>query len=334
MLQDWLRRALTILLLAGCCAGDPPLSYRYVRYGKQSDLHTMPVAGLALMGGGSDLDVAFKWLCDHASGGDFLILRARGDDAYNAYVNGLCHVNSVSTLIIPDPAAARDPNVAKIIRKAEAIFIAGGDQARYVRGWAGTPVQRQLNDAIARGVPIGGSSAGLAVLGSYVYSAENDKPDDPNLSSREALANPFHEQVVIRRNFLDIPLLRNILTDTHFKARDRIGRTLTFLARIVRDGWSADPRAIGIDEKTAVLVEGDGRASVVGSSAAYFLSVNAMPIVCRAGRPLTFHNISVYRLRAGSQFDLSKWTGSGGDSYSLSVDAGVIHSTQGGGAIY
>jgi len=329
-----LKLAVTFWLLTGCCLSDPPVSYRYVRTGQPRDIRTTPVAGFALMGGGSDLDVAFKWLCDRANGGDFLILRARGDDAYNAFVNGLCHVNSVATLIIPDATAAEDPKVAEVIRNAEAIFIAGGDQARYVKGWTDTPVQRELNNAIARGVPIGGSSAGLAILGSYAYSAENDKPDDPNLSSSEALNDPFNVRVTIRRNFLAIPILRNILTDTHFKARDRMGRTLTFLARIVQDGWSAFPRAIGIDENTAVLVEGDGRASVVGSSAAYFLSVNEAPKVCRPGRPLSFRNISVYRLRAGGKFDLSKWTGSGGDSYSLSVDAGVIHSTQDGGAIY
>jgi cyanophycinase len=334
MLHGWLRLALTFWVLVSFCVGDPPLSHQYLRLGQQSDLRTTPIAALALMGGGSDLDVAFKWLCDHASGGDFLILRARGDDAYNAYVNGLCHVNSVSTLIIPDAAAARDPNVAKIIHNAEAIFIAGGDQARYVNGWTGTPVQSELNDAVARGVPIGGSSAGLAVLGSYVYSAEKDKPDDPNLSSHEVLANPFHERVVIRRNFVDIPLLRNTITDTHFKARDRIGRTITFLARIVQDGWASQPRAIGIDESTAVLVDMDGKASVVGASTAYFLRVNEAPKVCRPGTPLTFHNISVYRVRAGGQFDFSSWKASSGDSYSLSVDEGVIHSTQGGGAIY
>jgi len=328
------RLVVTFCVLTGCCLSGPPVSYRYVRIGQPQDIRTTPVAGLALMGGGSDLDVAFKWLCAHASGGDFLILRARGDDAYNIYVNGLCHTNSVSTLIIPDAIAAKDPKVADIIRGADAIFIAGGDQSRYVNGWKDTPVQRELNNAIARGVPIGGSSAGLAILGSYVYSAENDKPDDPNLSSREALTDPFNHRVALRRNFLDIPILRNVLTDTHFKARDRMGRTITFLARIIQDGWSADPRAIAVDEKTAVLVDADGRASVVGLSAVYFLSVNEAPIVCRAGTPLTFHNISVYRVGAGGQFDLSKWRGNGGDSYSLSVDEGVIHSTQGGGAIY
>lgn len=329
-----LRLAVTLWLLLGGCLGDPPLAYQYLRLGQPSDAHTLPVPGFALMGGGSDLDVAFSWLCEHGNGGDFLILRARGDDAYNAYVNGLCRANSVSTLIIPDTTAARDPKVADIVRGAESIFIAGGDQARYVKGWTGTPVQIELNHAIGRGVPVGGTSAGLAVLGSYVYSAENDNQDDPNLSSRAALADPFLHRVVLRQNFLQIPILRNVLTDTHFKARDRMGRTLVFLARIVADGWASQPRAIGIDENTAVLVNKDDEASVVGSRAAYFLSVNEPPRVCQPGVPLTFHNISVYRVRSGGQFDLATWKGSGGDSYSLSVDAGVIHSTQKNGAIY
>ncbi len=83
-----------------------------------------------MMGGGKDLDEAFRWLCKKASGGDFLVLRARGDDDYNSYVKGMCKLNSVATLIIPDSAAAQDPAVADIIRHAEAVFIAGGNQAR------------------------------------------------------------------------------------------------------------------------------------------------------------------------------------------------------------
>lgn len=55
-----------------------------------------------MMGGGSDLDDAFRWLCNKGNGGDFLVLRARGGDDYNAYINGLCKANSVATLLIPD----------------------------------------------------------------------------------------------------------------------------------------------------------------------------------------------------------------------------------------
>jgi cyanophycinase len=309
-------------------------SYKYFRLGNAADAHTTPVAGYALMGGGKDLDDAFKWLCDRASGGDFLVLRAHGDDDYNPYINGLCKANSVATLILPDRIAAQDPKVAGIIQEAEAIFIAGGDQANYLNFWADTPVQKELNRALARGVPLGGTSAGLAVMGEFIYSAQGDAPDDPDLTSALALSNPFGARVTVRRAFLDIPVLKNTLTDTHFKARDRMGRTLTFLARIVQDGWSAHPREIAVDEKTAVLLDPAGKATVVGKSTVYFMEVTEAPEVCRAKESLTFNGTRVYRLGPGRQFDLIKWHPNEGQSYSLSVNKGTIHSTAAEGAIY
>jgi cyanophycinase len=292
------------------------------------------VAGIAMMGGGDDLDEAFRWLCGKANGGDFLILRAHGDDDYNSYVNGLCKVNSVATLIIPDRDAAQDPAVTSIILHAEAVFIAGGDQANYIHFWRGTPVQDAINQDIANGKPIGGTSAGLAVQGAFAYGALND-PDDSELHSKEALANPYHNQVTVVRDFLKIPHLENTLTDSHFAIRDRMGRTLVFLARIMQDGWSKAPREVAIDKKSAVLVEADGKAVVVGSGrGAYFLRPTQTPDVCRKEVPLSFMNVSVYRVPSGGHFDISSWTGSGGTSYSLSVEQGVIHSTQPDGAVY
>lgn len=73
--------------------------------GRRADSAATPVAGTAMMGGGKDLDEGFRWLCKKASGGDFLVLRAHGDDDYNSYVNGMCQLNSVATLIIPDSSA-------------------------------------------------------------------------------------------------------------------------------------------------------------------------------------------------------------------------------------
>ena len=205
-----------------------------------------------MMGGGEDLDEAFRWLCKKANGGDFLVLRARGDDDYNSYVNGMCKLNSVATLIIPDRNAAQDPAVADIIRHAEAVFIAGGDQARYVNFWQGTPVEDAINANIANGKPIGGTSAGLAVLGEFAYGCLKDKDDDNDLASTDVLPNPYHERVTLVRDFLKVPNLENTLTDSHFAKRDRMGRTLGFLARLVQDGWSKAPREVAIDEKSAV----------------------------------------------------------------------------------
>lgn len=309
--------------------------YKYFRIGNKEDVVTKALPGVALMGGGSDLDEAFAWLCNKGNGGDFLILRATGDDEYNSYVNKLCKANSVATLIIPDRAAAEDTAVAEIIRKAEVIFIAGGDQANYIRGWQGTPVQTALNDNFNAGKPIGGTSAGLAVEGQFVYSATGDKPDDKNLSSADVLLNPYFERVTLVRDFLNVPHLQNLLTDSHFAKRDRMGRSLGFLARIMKDEWSQSPREVAVDEKSAVLVEGDGRATVVGTGkGAYLIRPTQPPGICEKGVPLTFRNVSVYRVPTGGHFDLTLWSGDGGIAYFLSVERGKIQSTQSKKQIY
>lgn len=309
--------------------------FQYMRLGKPEDVTTKTIAGYGLLGGGEDLDEAFKWLCAKGGGGDFLVLRARGDDEYNSYINGLCKTNSVATLVIPSRDAAGEARVAEIIRQAEVVFIAGGDQARYINWWMGTPVQEAINADIAAGKPVGGTSAGLAVMGQYIYSAQGDADDDADLASTQTLANPYFARVTLRRDFLDIELLRNILTDTHFAKRDRMGRSLTFLARIIKDGWSPSPREIAVDEKSAVLVEKDGQARVIGPGrGAYFISVGKGPEDCEPNTALTFREIKVYRGPAGAEFNLRAWTGKRGTRYSLSVVQGKIENAQKGGGVY
>jgi len=309
--------------------------YKYFRVGNDQDVSTKAIVGYALMGGGTDLDEAFRFLCEKGASGDFLILRAAGDDAYNPYVHSLCKTNSVATLIIPSRESANDPRVAEIIGQAEAIFIAGGDQARYINWWQHTPVEGALNAHIAAGKPIGGTSAGLAVLGEYIYSAQGDAPDDPDLTSIQALSNPYSDRVTVRRDFLTIDLLRNTLTDTHFAKRDRMGRSLAFLARIVQDGWSSNPREVAVDEKSAVLVTSSGESQVIGpGKGAYFIHIQNSPSTCRPDTPLTYHDLAVYHVPPNGHFNLKTWNGSGGISYSLSVDAGSVTSTQDKGSIY
>ena len=117
------------------------------------------------------------------------------------------------------------------IRNAEALWIAGGDQWNYVRVWGASPMKAEIQALIDRGVPVGGTSAGLAVLGQFVFTAAKD-----SVTSAQALANPFDERVQIGEDFLKIPALRGAITDTHFVKRDRMRRLLTFMARILEDG--------------------------------------------------------------------------------------------------
>jgi cyanophycinase-like exopeptidase len=129
-----------------------------------------------------------------------------------------------------------------------------------------------------------------------------------------------------------------LITDQHLIERDRIGRTLTFMARIVQDGWQTTSRAIAIDRETAVLVDASGDATIVANADhptpyAYFISGGA-PEVCQPNTPLTYRNLAVFRAQPGSTFDLPAWRGRHGTSYTLDVVNGAITSTQPGGSIY
>src|SRR6201993_5230033 len=139
--------------------------YSYFRVGNANDVTTATTPGTVLMGGGTDVDAAFQWMCQRSGNGDFLVIRATGTDAYNPYIQQLCpNENSIATLIIPTRDAANDPQVASIIQHAEALFIAGGDQADYINFWQGTPVQTAVQGLINNGVPVGGTRARMNVL--------------------------------------------------------------------------------------------------------------------------------------------------------------------------
>jgi cyanophycinase len=323
------------LLFCGAAAVSHAADFNYIRQGNLQDAQTRIEAGIAMMGGGTDLDEAFRWLCAKGNGGDFLVVRAHGGSDYNPYVAGLCRMNSVATLVIPSRKAAQNPHVAEIIGQAEVIFIAGGDQSRYVNFWKGTPVEDAINAHVAAGKPIGGTSAGLAVLGEFVYGCLEDKPNDPDLTSREVLADPYTKRVTVVRDFLKVPSLENLLTDSHFAKRDRMGRSLGFLARIVQEGWSKAPREIAIDEKSALLVEANSRGKVVGTGlGVYFLQVTDAPEVCKTGQPLTLRNVAAYHAPTGAGFDVRAWSGDGGEAYSISVESGQLHSSRAGNAVY
>ena len=331
-----LPRILALLFLLVLCSDvASAASYKYQRVGNSMDAVARVEPGIAMMGGGADLDEAFRWLCNKAPGGDFLILRAHGKYDYNPYVNKLCGMNSVATLITSNRKAASEPRVAEIIRHATVIFIAGGDQSRYVNFWKGTPVEEALNAHVTAGKPIGGTSAGLAVLGQFAYGCLEDKPNDADLASTEVLSDPYTKRVTVVRDFLKVPGLENVLTDSHFAKRDRMGRSLGFLARIVADGWSKAPREIAIDEKSALLVEADGRGKVVGTGlGVYFLQVTDAPEVCKPGQPLTLRNVVAYHAPTGTTFDVRGWNGDAGEAYSISVESGQIRTSRAGNTVY
>ena len=179
--------ALAVLAPGGVAQAKPD-GYESFLLGDPVDVATEPSPGFLLAGGNTDVDTAMRWLIDQSDGGDFVVIRASGTDAYNPYIfselGGV--VNSVETIIMKQDRAAYDPYVLGQIRDAEALFIAGGNQWDYVRMWKGTPVEDAIHELVAQGVPVGGTSAGLAILGEFSFSAERG-----TIYSDEALKKPL-----------------------------------------------------------------------------------------------------------------------------------------------
>jgi cyanophycinase len=282
--------------------------------------------GLMLAGGGTDVDDAMRWMISKSGGGDFVVLRASGTDAYNPYIySELGGVDSVETFIITSRTGASSTYVNDRVRNAEALFIAGGDQANYVNYWKDTALESSINSLVAKGVPIGGTSAGLAVLGQFVYDATRG-----SVYSDEALYDPYDRYITFTRDFLAMTNMSRTITDSHFANRDRMGRLITFLARLVEDDWTTQAKGIGVDEQTAVLVEANGSATIKGTGAAYLLRTpSGYPQVCVPDDYLTYRNVSVYKMSGAATFNFSTWTGSGGVSYTITSEAGVLSSSRG-----
>ena len=163
----------------------PTAGYQHYLIGNAADVVRPTTGLLVLQGGGDDVDNNYIRMGEFAGRGDFVVLRASGGDDYNDYIHALCHCDSVETIVFGGREAAFDPFVIDKIEGAEAIFIAGGDQSNYVRFWKGTPVEDAINAVVAaRPSPVGGTSAGMAILGEFTYSAMTPE----SLTSEAALA--------------------------------------------------------------------------------------------------------------------------------------------------
>lgn len=274
----------------------PPKPAGLINYvtGNDEDADVTPTGpGLVLNGGNFDVDEGFVWWGDYIAGGDVVVIRISGSDGYNDYLYGFGNADSVETMIVTADFAD-DPYVLWTLRHAEAIFMAGGDQADYLQAWKGAGVEEAMHHAWDRGAVLGGISAGLAVIGEHVFAAYQG-----TVYSDEALADPYNQYMELERDFLALPMLAGVVTDSHFAERDRMGRLLAFLARIHADGWGSAAIGLGIDEDTALVVDPAGQGTVLGEGSVYVVKADDPPQVCMAGVPLEYADLRVHALVAG-----------------------------------
>jgi len=377
-LVRWWAGVLLASVFGLATAGGKPYSYYITGNAQATTLASPPAPSIVLMGGGPDVDEAFRWMITRAgikpgTGGRFVVIRATGTEAYDPYIyysdaglttsrtiadqwvgGASLGLTSVETLVIPNITAANDAFVNSVVSKAHAVFIAGGDQSDYIKYWKGTKLEQTLQDLMANNVPMGGTSAGLAVLGQFDFAALRG-----SVTSTQALDNPYNKYMTLdpaplslTGGFLAPPALANTILDSHVDSRDRMGRLISFVARLVApDGNtgcsggilttgrvnSTNARGIGVGVETALLVQGNGNTrpytarrvtnpSTTTQSAVYFVRPLNPPTVCASEKPLTMTTIEIQKLvDSNTVFNLSDWSGLSG--YFVDAISGALTSS-------
>lgn len=301
-------------------------------------------------GGDSDLfaDAATTFFTEGSARQDIVLigqgveLKDWVEQVYGGFAQG--QARSATSLSITTRDQANDPRISKLVDGADALWFGGGAQSFYQNVWKGTRTFTAIAGAAAGATAIGGTSAGLAILGHFAYI---DLPWD-SIKSRYATLDPFDDRINMVRQgrgqlpFADLsntpsaPLFR-IVTDTHFAVRDRMGRLLAFMNKSPTLGLYG----LGVEEDSAVLVQAVGNDwlwGVYGAGSAYFVMPSngvTGPRYSDHGR-LTMGPVAVLKLEptgaAGAQF-LSVIKGTT-PSYHVRVYAGITFTGENGESMY
>jgi cyanophycinase len=148
---------------------------------------------------------------------------------------------NVTVIHTRDRTEADSEGFVAPLKKAKAVWFNGGRQWRIVDSFLGTRTQREIEAVLERGGVIGGSSAGATIQGSYLVRGARDGND--------ILMAKGYEQ--------GFSYLRGVAIDQHILPRHRTDD----LVQVI--GAHPELLGLGIDESTAVVVEGD-RFEVIG----------------------------------------------------------------------
>ena len=338
---------LGILLLFSLPFSTLGQSYTSFFTGDSMDVSPDPDFGICMMGGASESNSAMVWFLEKANGGDVVVIRASGSDGYNDYMFSELgvQVNSVETIRFESAAAAEDPYVIEQLQNAEAIWMAGGDQYDYVQYWKDTAVEDAINELINEdGGAVGGTSAGMAVLGGTYFSAQLG-----TIYSEDALSDPIQPQISLGyEDFFDLPFMEHVITDTHYDDEDvlvRPGRHFAFLSKL-RVEQDVQPFGIAAEEYSAICINEDGIARAFGEypeyeDYVYFLQANCNhpegPEVYAEGQPLTWNRngeaVVAYKVPATmmgvNYLDLNDWqSGEGGEWQYWYAEEGEFMTTE------
>jgi cyanophycinase len=136
------------------------------------------------------------------------------------------------------------------LRNAKLIYICGGDQSRFMAVVNNTPIMEAIHEAYRNGAVISGTSAGAAVMSKKMITGNQKKHPE----SEAGFTSMESENVEVTQG---LGLLTTAIIDQHFIKRQRLNRLIS--VSIENPG----ELCVGIDESTAIIVDGDD-ATVTG----------------------------------------------------------------------
>lgn len=325
----------------------PSYAVKMYTTGSATNVSPMTSGAICLAGGGDDdsWKDGWKFMLEKANGGDVVIIRADGSrGGYESWIyndtsgNGFPKVNSVQTILLKYASDANLPEVEAKIKNAELIFFAGGDQSIYIKWFKGSKLADAVNYMMnIKKVPVGGTSAGMALLGGIDYTAAYSSPSKKgsNVTSADVLLNPTGTFVDLSREVIIPPFLNEVVTESHFSQRNRQGRVVGFMARAVYNKYSdiniSNIKGIAADEATAYCYSETGAGKVYGLNSVFFLKANAPIERIQTGTSLNWLQnrlaVKVYEIKGvnalNSNFDVFTWSGTGGTSQYWWVDGTI-----------
>jgi len=196
-------------------------------------------------------------------------------------------VDDVKAVDVSARADVSVPESLEAIENATGLFFTGGDQLHITSLLGGTEMQALMHRRYERGLVIGGSSAGAAMMSNSMIIG-GDGEDNPKVGAVEI--GPGMDLII------------GAIIDTHFSQRGRYGRLLTAVAHYPQD------LGIGIDEETAMIVN-KNEFEVAGKGAVTIIDGGTMTYTslpyAEDGDGLSLYGVSVHVLAAGAKFDLS-----------------------------
>ncbi len=259
---------------------------------------------LLLVGGGGEnynswSDLPYSWFVQQADSGKIINIDVSSTSSwYPDYFDSFGAQGSEALQIANRTVADDQATYDKLI-SAKGIFIEGGDQWPYVQNWKGTKVEDAIHYVFENGGAIGGTSAGLAVLGEIVYDAKFS-----SLQPEDAAYDAYHPDLHLEDDFLKI--LPGVLTDSHFHSRGRLGRLVPMLARRIVENGESDITGIGVADKTALCIDPEGKATAYGHGSVTILyKTENSSVSVSAGEPVLFTDIGFDQLVHGASYDLN-----------------------------